>query len=78
MEINSQNIATTATDIPQMRTLPQLAREFEGAGLTYNHIYRWIKEGRIPYLTRGRRYIINRDRFVDFLNTADDRERETV
>lgn len=50
-------------NIPQMRTLPQLAEEFK-----------WLKEGRFPYLTRGRRFIVNRDRFIDFLNTADERE----
>ena len=61
-------------NIPQMRTLPQLAEEFKEAGITYTHIYRWLKEGRFPYLIRGRRFIVNRDRFIDFLNTADERE----
>ena len=60
--------------LPQMRTLPQLAEEFKDSGLTYANIYHWLKEGRFPYLTRGRRFIVNRDRFIDFLNCADERE----
>lgn len=59
--------------LPQMRTLPQLAEEFKEAGLTYANIYHWLKEGRFPYLTRGRRFIVNRDRFIEFLNNADER-----
>lgn len=62
------------TTLPQMRTLPQLAKEFAGTGLTYAQIYHWLKEGRFPYLTRGRRFIVNRDKFIEFLNTADERE----
>ena len=61
-------------ELPQMRTLPQLAAEFKECGLTYSQIYHWLKEGRFPYIKRGNKFIVNRNRFIEFLETADERE----
>lgn len=55
---------------PIMLTLPQLAEE---TGIGYSTLYTWCKQGRFPYIKAGKRFLVNLERFYEFLN-SDERE----
>lgn len=50
---------------PQMKTIQQLADE---TGIPYSAIYRWCKKGKIVFVRTGNKYLINVEKFNDFLN----------
>ena len=54
--------------MPYMRTVKELAEESRGFGISETHIRKALKKGEIPYITVGRKILINRDRFIDYLN----------
>lgn len=50
---------------PKMKTIQQLADE---TGISYNAIYKWCKEGKIVFIKAGTKYLVNVEKFNDFLN----------
>lgn len=55
----------TSTDIPQMLTIKELS---ECTGLSESHIRTLCKTNKIKYIRAGVKYLINYDRFIDYLN----------
>ena len=54
--------------IPRMRTIQQVA---ESTGFSYRHIMSLCKENRIIYVKAGAKYLVNLDRFIEYLNNGD-------
>lgn len=50
---------------PQMKTIQQLADE---SGIAYGAIRRWCLEGKIVFVKAGTKYLINVEKFYNFLN----------
>ena len=55
----------TGNGIPQMLTIRELA---ERTGLSESHIRKLCKTNKIKYIRAGVKYLINYDRFIDYLN----------
>lgn len=55
----------TENGIPQMLTIRELA---EHTGLSESHIRKLCKTNKIKYIRAGVKYLINYDRFIDYLN----------
>lgn len=53
---------------PRMMTIRQVS---EQTGISEFHIRRLIKSNRIKYIRTGTKYLVNFDRFVDYLNNGD-------
>lgn len=66
------NSQTTKNNLPRMRTIKQTAQE---TGLHEYFVRQLVKQGRIRYISAGRKVLINLDLFVDFLNA---REQEST
>ena len=58
-------------NIPQMLTIAETSKQ---TGIKAHSIRRLCLEGRIKFVKIGTKYLINLDRFIDFLNggNADD------
>lgn len=54
--------------IPRMRSIAQVSEE---TGIPYHTIRQWCLEKKIVHIKAGNKYLINLDRFIDFLNTGD-------
>lgn len=50
---------------PKMKTIQQLADE---TGVSYNAIRKWCIEKQIVFVRTGKKYLINVEKFYDFLN----------
>ena len=66
-----------APTLPRMVTIQQLAKECRGTGITENAIRTLILENRIAHVKIGRKYLINYDRFIGFLNAVPEPEEPT-
>lgn len=53
---------------PKMMTVRQVS---EQTGISEFHIRRLIKSNRITYIRTGTKYLVNFDRFVEYLNNGD-------
>ncbi len=53
---------------PRMVTIKKLS---EQTGISEFHIRRLIKSNRIKYIRTGTKYLINFDKFVEYLNNGD-------
>ncbi len=56
-----------ATTIPRMRTIKETSSE---TGIPYHTIRQWCLAGEIMYIKAGTKYLINLDKFIEFLNTG--------
>lgn len=54
--------------IPQLRTIQQLA---ETTNLTYRYIMNLCKKNKIVYIKNGSKYLVNLEKFIEFLNQGD-------
>ncbi len=54
-------------NIPRMRTIKETA---EATQIPYHTIRQWCLEGKVMYIKAGCKYLINLDRFIEFLNTG--------
>lgn len=63
-----------APTLPRMLTIQQLAKECRGTGITENAIRTLILENRIAHVKIGKKYLINYDRFIEFLNAVPEPE----
>lgn len=57
---------------PQMKTIKELAEE---TGISYSRIRKWCLDGTIVYVKAGTRYLVNVEKFKEFLN-GETEERE--
>lgn len=53
---------------PRMMTFKKLS---EQTGISEFHIRRLIKSNRIKYIRTGTKYLVNFDKFVEYLNNGD-------
>lgn len=51
--------------IPRMRTIQQLSEE---TGISYYAIRKMCLEEKIKFIKTGRKYLINYEKFIDYLN----------
>lgn len=54
--------------IPHMETIKKVS---EKTGIPYHTIRRLCLEKRIIYIRAGNKYLVNLDKFIDFLNTGE-------
>lgn len=54
--------------IPHMETIKEVS---EQTGIPYHTIRQWCLEKRIVYIKAGNKYLVNLDKFIDFLNTGE-------
>lgn len=54
-------------DIPRMLTIKEAAKE---TGLAEYHVRQLCINGEIVAVRTGRKYLVNLDRFIEYLNTA--------
>ena len=59
---------TTIAIAPRMMTVKQLS---EQTGISEFHIRRLLKSNRIKYIRTGTKYLVNFDKFVEYLNNGD-------
>lgn len=53
--------------IPTMLTIRELAKESKQYGVTEFHIRQAVNQGLIPHINAGRKILVNRDKFIDYL-----------
>lgn len=51
--------------IPRMLTIQQAADE---TGISYSCLYKWCKTDQIIYRKVGKKYLINMNKLIDYLN----------
>jgi len=54
--------------IPRMKTIQQVACE---TGLAYGNIMNLCKQNKIVHIRTGAKYLVNFDKFIEYLNTGD-------
>jgi len=54
-------------NIPQMKTIAQCAKI---TGLAEHYIRKLVWENKITYVTAGKKYLVNLDKFIEFLNNG--------
>lgn len=59
------------TKIPHICTIKELAKE---TNISEHTIRCWVKQKKFKYLQSGRKYLINFDVFMKFLNSEEDTE----
>ena len=59
--------------IPTMMTIKELAKESKQHGVTEFHIRHAVNKGLIPHINAGRKILVNRDRFIDYLEGSQKR-----
>lgn len=53
-------------DIPTMLSINEIAKK---TGLSRTFIRKLVWENKITYIKSGKKYLINLERFIDYLNT---------
>ena len=64
---NTEAISNTGLKIPRMAPIQTVADE---CGFSYKTLWKMCKENRIVYVKAGNKYLINFDKFIEFLNTG--------
>lgn len=59
--------------IPTMVTIKEASQQ---SGLSYDFVRRLCLQGKIAYIRAGTKYLINLERFIEFLNTGEGRNSE--
>lgn len=59
------NEYTDTSNLPKMKTLKEMA---ELTGLSYTALRNLCMEKKIVHIRAGKKYLVNYDRFVDYLN----------
>lgn len=62
------NIIVSDVHIPRMVPIQTLSDEI---GISYKTIWQWCKQNKIVYVKSGAKYLVNVDKFVEFLNTGE-------
>ena len=56
------------TDLPMMLNIKDTA---EMAGLAIHHVRQLVKQGKVAYITSGRKVLVNFDSMVEYLHAGD-------
>lgn len=56
------------TEIPRMLTIRQCSQE---TGISYERIRQLCLQKKIVHFRAGNKYLVNLDKFIDFLNTGE-------
>ena len=59
---------TSINIVPRMLTIKEISAETD---ISYHTIRQWCLEGKISYVKAGNKYLINWDKFIDFLNAGE-------
>ena len=59
---------TNTVVIPRMRTIQQVS---EATGFSYRRIMMLCKENKIVYVKAGAKYLVNLDKFIEYLNAGE-------
>ena len=62
------NFIVSGVRIPRMVPLQTLADE---SGIPYKALWLMCKQNKIVYIKSGNKYLVNVDKFVEFLNTGE-------
>ncbi len=62
------NFIVPDVHIPRMVPIQTLSDEI---GISYKTIWQWCKQNKIVYVKSGAKYLVNVDKFVEFLNTGE-------
>ncbi len=74
MKANTKNEAIEATidfsgvKFPRMIPLQTLADE---SGISYKALWQLCKQNKIVYIKSGNKYLVNVDKFIEYLNTGE-------
>lgn len=75
-EINRNNNQPTIRKIPRMRTVGEAALELKkldpNTAVTEYHIRRLVLSGKLPKIKAGKKYLINLDLLLDYLENPRD------
>ena len=75
-EINRNNNQPTIRKIPRMRTVGEAALELKkldpNTAVTEYHIRRLVLSGKLPKIKAGKKYLINLDLLLDYLENPCD------
>ncbi len=75
-EINHNNNQPVIRKIPRMRTVSEAARELKkldpSTAVTEYHIRRLVKSGKLPRMKAGKKYLVNFDTLLDYLENPRD------
>ena len=63
--IGNKPLADDSVQLPKMKTLKEMS---ELTGLPYAMLRNLCMQNKIVYIRTGKKYLINYDRFIDFLN----------
>ena len=55
-------------EIPTMKTIKEVMQE---TGLSYRHIVHLCHDDKIIYIKAGKKFLINYEKFIDYLNMGD-------
>lgn len=62
-----------AVKVPTMLTIKELS---EKSGLSYDCIRNWCLQGKIVYIKAGNKYLVNYEKFIDYLNGEKKEEKQ--
>lgn len=59
---------TSTLKVPTMKTIKELMNE---TGFSYRHIVSLCRDEKIVYIKAGKKFLINYEKFIEYLNTGD-------
>ncbi len=59
---------TTTLKLPVMKTIKEIMEE---TGFSYRHLAQLCHQNKIVYIRTGKKFLINYEKFVEYLNTGD-------
>lgn len=68
MEINEATADVIELKVPRMVPIQTLADE---CGFSYKTLWKMCKEDKIIHIRSGNKYLINFEKFIEFLNTGE-------
>lgn len=61
----------TVLKMPVMKTIKQIMTE---TGLSYKYLVQLCQQNKITHIRTGKKYLINYEKFIEFLNVGDREE----
>lgn len=65
---NNTAIINNLLKAPTMKTVKEIMDE---TGFSYRHLVRLCHEDKIVYIKAGKKFLINYEKFIEYLNTGD-------
>jgi excisionase family DNA binding protein len=62
------------TNVPEMLTTSETA---ERSGLAKHYVRQLVLQGKIVHVRAGKKYLVNIDKFYDYLNSGDQPQEQT-